>query len=210
MASIGHELRNPLGVLESSLFMVRERAPDDPKLRRHLDRMGEQIAHSNKIISDFLDLIRERPRRRAKTAVAALVEAAVASIRWPDGVRRTVEVADGLPAIDADPDQARQVLTNLLTNAIDAAGEAGEVRLVARAGNADVTFVVADSGPGIAVEVRNRLFEPLVTTKRSGTGLGLAVCRRLAEANGGSIEVVPGPLAGAAFEVRLPAAGREP
>ncbi|HVY61604.1 MAG TPA: protoglobin domain-containing protein [Planctomycetota bacterium] len=206
VASIGHELRNPLGVMESSLFIARDRAPQDEKLRKHLDRIGEQIRVSNKIITDFLDLIRERPRKPAPAAPRDLVDAAAASIAWPAHVQWTVEVPPDLPRVEVDGDQVRQILTNLLSNAADAAGE---VRVTGRAEDGHVALVVSDSGPGIAPSVRARLFEPLVTTKAKGTGLGLALCRRLAQANGGSIRVLDagaGPLPGAAFEVRLPAA----
>ncbi len=205
VASIGHELRNPLGVMESSLFMVRARAPEDAKLRRHLDRIGEQIALSNKIISDFLDLIRDRPREPARAALVDLIHGAAASIPWPADARFTVDAPTELPNVRVDVDQVRQIFTNLLANAAEAAGAGGEVRAIARAADGEVAVVVGDSGAGIPPEVRARLFEPLVTTKPRGTGLGLALCRRLAEANGGSIRLVAGPLPGAAFEVRLPA-----
>jgi signal transduction histidine kinase len=103
-----------------------------------------------------------------------------------------------------DPDQAQQVLVNLLLNAADAAGPSGRVRLTADTRGAFARFLVEDSGPGVAQEVRRRLFEPLVSTKARGIGLGLALCKRLAERNRGSIKLVQGELPGAAFEFLLP------
>jgi signal transduction histidine kinase len=210
MASIGHELRNPLGVIESSLYMVRSKVPQEEKILRHLDRIEEQVGRSNRIITSFLDLVRERPRKVARAPVAELIETAVAAVPWPPQVRRVLEVPPGLPDAAVDVDQARQILVNLLLNATEAVGASGEVRVGARVEGREVAIVVNDGGPGIAPEVRARLFEPLVSTRLRGTGLGLALCKRLAEANGGSIRLVAGPLPGAAFEVRFPAARSEP
>jgi signal transduction histidine kinase len=180
-ASIAHELRNPLGVIESSSFLLRKRlgAPPEP-VARHLDKIDAQVQLSNRIITSLLDLVRERP----------------ATLR--------IELADPVPMLRADPDQARQILVNLLSNACDAAGAEGAVVVSVRADGDAVAFLVNDSGPGIDPTIRTRLFEPLVTTKVRGIGLGLALCRRLAERNGGTIALTTGPLPGAAFELRLP------
>ena len=98
----------------------------------------------------------------------------------------------------------RQILVNLLANALDAAGLTGRVALRVSRDERGTLLRVNDDGPGIDARVRHRLFEPLVTTKARGIGLGLALCRRLAERNGGSLAVSAGELPGAAFDLRLP------
>jgi len=206
VASIGHELRNPLGVMESSLFLVRSRVGNDERVLRHLDRIEAQIRLSNRIIGDMLDIVRDRPVIARAVEVGALIAAAREAFPAPPGVRWVVDLPADLPRVSADFDQLRQVFVNLLTNAVDAAGEGGEVRITAAPAGTSVEIVVSDSGPGIDPAVRARLFEPLVTTKPRGIGLGLSLCKRIVERNGGSIGVVAGPLPGAAFQVALPIA----
>jgi signal transduction histidine kinase len=110
-------------------------------------------------------------------------------------------------AVHADPEQLHQVLLNLLLNAFDAIGHQGQVmlRIAQDAGFAVIT--VADSGPGIPQAVRDRLFEPFVSTKESGTGLGLTICRRIVEDHGGRIEAADSGSGGAIFTIKLPMNG---
>lgn len=206
VASIGHELRNPLGVIESSVFLLRSRVGSDEKVTKHLDRISAQIQASNQIITNLLDLVRDRPGTPVSVSVAELVASAADSIAVPESVALTVSIPDGLRA-RVDPAQLRQVLVNLMGNAVDAVGESGAITVEGRAASdGAVVISVSDSGPGISPTVSARLFEPLVTSKPRGIGLGLALCKRLVAANGGTIGVGSGPLTGATFEVRLPRA----
>ncbi len=206
VASIGHELRNPLGVMESSLFLLRGRVGGDEKVTRHLDKIEAQIQLSNRIVTDLLDIVRDRPAKRHAVQVAAVIEAASEGLNRPEGSKLEVKLG-ALPPAHVDPDQLRQLLANLLQNAFDAAGPGCEVRVDGRADGGRVVLRVSDSGPGIDPSIRARLFEPLVTTKVRGIGLGLALCRRLAERNGATLALVEGgPLPGATFELRLDAA----
>lgn len=206
VASIGHELRNPLGVMETSLYLLRGKVGADEGAAKHLDRIANQIRLSNRIVTDLLDMVRDRPVEREPVDPGAVVRAAADAVARPAGTRLAVVVPEETPRLLADAAQLRQIVVNLLSNAFDAAGEGGEVRLEVRSDGGEVVFRVSDSGPGLAPSVRHRLFEPLVTTKPRGIGLGLALCRRLAERNGGSIAVAEGegPLSGAAFAVRFP------
>jgi len=205
VASIGHELRNPLGVIESSLFLLRGRVPADEKVVRHLDRIEAQVRTSNRIISDMLDIVRELPAQRRPVPLPHIVKAVLDTTPPPENVSLAVDLGKGLPEVAVDPDQLRQVFGNLLENAYQAAGEGGEVRMLARTtDDGMVEIVVNDSGPGIDPAIRNRLFEPLVTTKVKGVGLGLSLSRRILERNEGTITLGQGPLPGAAFVVRLP------
>ena len=119
-------------------------------------------------------------------------------------------------AVACDPDQMRQVFWNLLANAAQAVdGPSGHIRVACGADGRGARVAVADDGPGIAPSDLPRLFEPFYTTKREGTGLGLATVQRIVDAHGGTVEVESAPGRGAAFTVRLPAApparaGEEP
>jgi two-component system sensor histidine kinase HydH len=201
VASIGHELRNPLGVMESSLFLMRGRIADD-RVMRHIEKIGGQIKLANRIVSDLLDMVRDKPAQRRMVTPQDIVASALELVAHT-GTRITVEL-QGLPPVRVDPDQLRQVFVNLISNGEEAAGADGEVRVAGRVDGSSVALLVNDSGPGVDPTIRGRLFEPLVTTKARGIGLGLALCRRLVERNGGTIQLSAGPLPGAAFEVRLP------
>ena len=105
--------------------------------------------------------------------------------------------------IEADHEQLRQVFLNLVLNSLDALPHGGAIQVTA-AGDDGVTITVADDGPGIAAEPADQIFDPYVSTKETGLGLGLAICRRIVEAHGGRITAANGPAGGAVFTVRLP------
>jgi two-component system, NtrC family, sensor histidine kinase HydH len=205
VGSIGHELRNPLGVIESSLFLLRSRVTEDERVKKHLDRIGDQVRLSNDIISGLLDMVRDRPLPMDRVALSALAGAAAESVPRPAGVSLAVLAADGLDVL-GDATQIRQALVNLILNAVQAATPSGEVRVVARRDGAAIVVDVEDTGPGVVESVRDRLFEPLITTKDHGSGLGLALVKRVAERHGGSVGHQPRPGGGARFSFRIPAA----
>jgi two-component system sensor histidine kinase HydH len=205
VGSIGHELRNPLGVIESSLFLLRGRTGDDDRVKKHLDRIGEQVRLSNQIITGLLDMVRDRPLPRQAVEVAALLGRAGDAVARPPGVSLTTDAPEGL-AVRGDPVQLGQALVNLLTNAVQAVGAGGAIRLAARAEGGLVTLDVEDDGPGVDEAVRGRIFEPLITTKEHGNGLGLALVKRVAERHGGSVAHEPRAGGGTRFTLRLPAA----
>jgi len=205
VGSIGHELRNPLGVIESSLYILRGRVPvDDERGKKHIGRIGEQLLIANQIISDLLDMIRDRPLERERVRVAKLVDAVVQETVRPDGVAITTAGLDPLPDIAVDASKLRQVLVNLIDNAVHAVGATGNVRVRGDLQDEQLVLAVEDSGPGVDANVRRRLFEPLITTKAKGIGLGLPLVRRIVERHGGTVAYEPPPDGGARFVVRLP------
>ncbi len=205
VGSIGHDLRNPLGVIETSLYILRTRIGEDDRAKKHLDRIGEQLGVANGIITNLLDMIRNRPLARERVALAEVLGGAAAVVKRPAGVSLDLEGLDGLPAVEGDPVQLRQVFVNLLENAVFAASPEGAVAVRARADDGAVALEVEDTGPGVDSATRRRLFEPLITTKDKGIGLGLALVKRIAERHGGSVEYSDRPGGGARFTVRLPA-----
>lgn len=203
VGGIGHELRNPLSVIESSLFLLRGRlGAGDERAVRHMDKIGAQVQLSNRIITELLDIIREKPPLLAAVAPHDLVDMALDGLPIPAGGTVHNRVDPALPRVRVDAAQVRQVFTNLIQNGLEAAGEQAVVTLSAQHLGDHVAFLVSDNGVGIPPEVRGRLFEPLVTTKARGVGLGLALCKKLVERNHGSIHAHEAT-AGAVFEVRL-------
>lgn len=211
-AGIGHELRNPLGVVESSAFLVTRRLEQlqvsDPSVSRHMEKIAVEVQRSNKTISDLLELARSRPLSRRAVAARALLDAAVPAANLPAGVSVDVDAPAGL-TLDCDPDQLTRVLTNLLINASQAMGGQGRIWIDARREGAVATLIVRDDGPGVPADVRPRIFEALFTTKAKGNGLGLALCRRIAEAHGGTVTLEDSER-GAAFRVVIPDVGAAP
>ena len=209
-ASIGHELRNPLGVIESSLFLLRQHLGPDaaavPHVAKHLNRIGGEVTRASKTITDLLDLARDRPPRRAPTDLQALIQSAADAAQLAPNVAVSVTAVPDDLALDVDPDQFRQVLVNLFMNAAQAMPRGGRILVRAQAQPEAASQVrVSDDGPGIPSDMRHRLFEPLFTTKAKGSGLGLALCRRIMEAHGGSIDLEVSPT-GTSFLLLIPSA----
>jgi two-component system, NtrC family, sensor histidine kinase HydH len=206
-ASIGHELRNPLGVVESSLYLVRQHLGEQvtaiPQVAKHLDRIGSEVQRANRTIHDLLDLARNRPPRRHPTGLHALVDSAAEAALLPAAITLEVGVPADLSA-NIDPDQVRQILVNLLTNAAQALRGRGHIWVESEStADGDVRLRVRDDGPGIPPQDRHRVFEALYTTKAKGSGLGLALCRRIMEAHDGTIEL-EAPPTGASFLLFFP------
>jgi signal transduction histidine kinase len=211
-AGIGHELRNPLGVVESSAFLVTRRLEQlqvsDASVARHMEKIAVEVQRSNKTISDLLELARSRPLSRRAVPARTLLDAAVPAANLPAGVTVEIDAAPEL-TLDCDPDQLTRVLTNLLINASQAMGGRGHIWIDARRESAVVTLVIRDDGPGVPADVRPRIFEALFTTKAKGNGLGLALCRRIAEAHGGTVTLDASDR-GASFRVVIPDVGAAP
>ena len=206
VGSIGHELRNPLGVIETSLYVLNMKPSGDERTVKHLDRIGAQVKLANDIITQLLDLIGDRPLVRTRVDLGALVaealtfvEAAGASIAF---------APPGQPfEVSGDATQLRQVVVNLVLNAAHFAGPAGQVEVTLQPTPTEGILTVDDSGPGIDPAIRNRIFEPLVTTRPGGIGLGLSLVRRVVERHGGKVSASRSPLGGARFTVQLPVGG---
>jgi len=210
-AAIAHEVRNPLGVIRSAAQGLGETAPaDDNDARRASAFITAEIDRLNNVITSLLAFARPLQLQRRNVTVHDLFDRALLLAQDElagKQVRLQRDEPTGVPAVNADPDLISQVLVGLLANATEAVSAGGEVSLHARAADGVVEIDVADSGPGVPVELRERIFEPFFTTRSRGTGLGLAVARQIIEAHLGRIEVGEQRDGGARFTIRLPAAG---
>ncbi len=228
--SVGHELRNPLGVMSNALYYLDTVMTDvDETVKEYLDIIRQEINNCQRIITDLLDFARAKTPQSRAVAVRELVTDSIRRCIVPESVRLQTEIPETLPMIVADPRQMGQVFENLITNAVQAMPEGGALRISAREVQSsefkvqgskendiehrtsniepDADFVeisVEDTGEGISPENMKKLFQPLFTTKARGIGLGLTVCRNLTEANGGSIGVESRPGDGTTFTVMLP------
>jgi signal transduction histidine kinase len=165
----------------------------------------EEVESLERRIRAFSQFASEPPVRPATVDVNALVQERVAFLRTahPE-VAYEIRLAEPPPRIEVDQDLLRGILTNLLENAADAAGEGGRILGVTRVDAGGVAIEVHDSGPGLSEQARKSLFQPTITFKPRGMGLGLSIARKSALLSGGDISLVKGELGGAAFRVLLP------
>ena len=208
-ASVAHEVRNPLGVISGMAELLLERAA--PGTREHAlagDILGE-VERLNRVVTGFLDFARPSPPEPRRVEVEALVARTV-SLLQASLARRKIEVVTdvppGLAPVVADAGRIEQVLLNLVLNARDAMPGGGTLTLQARPAGRRVELSITDTGSGIAPSVRARLTEPFFTTKERGTGLGLAVVRRIVEEHGGRLLIASAEGRGTSFSFTLPAA----
>ncbi|HEX8825830.1 MAG TPA: HAMP domain-containing sensor histidine kinase [Archangium sp.] len=206
-AMAAHEIRNPLGVIRGTVELMRERsgAKLSERDKESLEDVLGEVERLRRLTEDLLDLSADRPLSAQRVELSeVLEEAARATEAAFPGVKVRRSFPE-LPPVEGDAGRLRQVFANLLQNAAQAQGE-GEVRLAAEVEGSGVRVRVEDDGPGVPPEIRERLFDLFVTGKANGTGLGLALCRRLVERHGGTVALVPEQRQGSTFEVRLPAA----
>jgi len=216
-AGLAHEVGNPIAALIGLEDLLLEGGLDAAEQQDFLQRMRKETERINRILRDLLQFARPGAAQPAAVGAHGDVATAVtdtAALIAPQKAMRGVElelsIPEGLPSVALSDEQLVQLVLNLVLNAVDALDGGGRVRVAARPDAGGVRLIVEDDGPGVAAAVRDRLFEPFVTTKEvgKGTGLGLAVCRGLVEAVGGSIGLDLGFESGARFVVQLPGANQ--
>jgi len=210
---VGHELRNPLAVINNALYYLKlVGANGNEKVKEYLGIIQSETRTAEKIITDLLDFARIKSVDKEPVSVDELIRRTLERFPAPASIQVTLEIPGGLPSVYVDPRQMEQVLGNLVVNACQAmtSGQTNgltidnQLLLSARTQDDMILIAVRDTGVGIPPENMNKLFEPLFTTKAKGIGLGLAVSQKLAEANGGRIEVESEVGRGSIFTLHLP------
>ncbi|MBI5945411.1 MAG: PAS domain S-box protein [Chloroflexi bacterium] len=217
--SIGHELRNPLGVISNAIYFLKLAQPNaNDKVKEYLTIIENEARASDKIITDLLDFTRLRSVDREAVPVSDVIHETFERFPVPLDITVALDIPADLPKIFVDPHNLVQVLGNLTLNACQAMTSPastssnadqprkGELTISAALQDNLVRMNVQDTGIGIPAENMAKLFEPLFTTKIKGIGLGLAVSKKLVEANGGRIEVKSEAGLGSTFTLWLPVA----
>ncbi|HEX3773623.1 MAG TPA: ATP-binding protein [Polyangiaceae bacterium] len=224
-AGLAHEVKNPLGAIKGAAQLLGDPCHETKLAHADMEFVGiilEEVERLDRVVGSVLDYARPHKSDLGAVDVNGVVRrtlTVLASDRTEECELRT-ELDEALPAVRADAEQLRQVLINLVRNAVQAMGGRGTVEVITRRRSERATSVlgadavaapsdwveiaVRDRGPGIAPQVQKNLFVPFFTTKDRGTGLGLAISQRVVEEMGGRIEVVSRPGAGSTFSLVLP------
>jgi PAS domain S-box-containing protein len=211
LAGVAHDLNNPLAILIAQATLLREKAPTED-VRRRAERIHAAAERSGRIVKSFVAMARQKPPQREPVDLNDVVRAAAemtAYGRRSAGIAIDLALTPGLPIINADRDLIGQVVANLLINATQVLLDREGVRCIfveTTAESGKVVLTIADNGPGVVPELRERIFEPYFTTKPvgAGTGIGLSISRSVIDSHGGRIELEDRPGGGALFRVVLP------
>ncbi len=210
---VAHDFNNLLAVIVGNASLVRERMPEDARDRIFLDEVVKAGLKAADLTSHLLSYAGKSAARKSPTDVSRLVRDTETLIRTvvPEGIKVRMETPDGLPPVEADAAQLRQVLMNLILNASEAINEGeGCIDITTGAIDTDAVFLrVRDDGSGMDTMTRSKAFDPFFTTKFMGRGLGLAAVQGIVRTHGGSIDVHTEPQKGSTFTVVLPVAARE-
>jgi signal transduction histidine kinase len=210
-AGIAHEVRNPLEAIKGAAHVIQAHATSDENARKFTRIIQEEVTGLDRFLSGFLELARPAPVRLGPVAVASVVEEVLAllgPVLSESSVKVQTQLPDELPPIQGESHQISQVVLNLCLNAIQAMPEGGTLTASSRAATLDgqrgVELRIEDTGRGVSDEIRHRIFEPFITTKVDGSGLGLAVSRAIIDRHHGRIWLATEATHGTTFCVWLP------
>jgi two-component system sensor histidine kinase HydH len=210
--SVAHEVRNPLSALRGLVQFVAKGAPEGSRQAEMAGLAVSEVDRLERVVSGLLEYTRPRPPRRLPLDLAESI-AGTLRLVGDDPRAQGVEIGLNLPAdlplVKADPDQVRQVLLNLIINALEALNGRGRLSIAARVEKRAVWVEVADDGPGLPPGQAEQVFDPFFSTRERGSGLGLAIAKRIVEAHGGRIRATNREGGGALFSFSLPRNGDE-
>lgn len=207
-AGLAHEIRNPLGIMKVSIQLLAQEKLDDGVVTEFCRVLLEECERLNRLVSDFLNFARPKELVRERIALGRILHEGVSLIQ-PALQQHHMELKQVLSQVDeqeveVDPDQMKQVILNILLNAIEAQGEGGVILLEGVLQDRFVGFAVSDQGPGIAPDSMPYIYDPFFTTKEKGTGLGLSVVHRILDQHGGKISTANRSQRGVRVEIWLP------
>ena len=207
-AGLAHEIRNPLGIMKVSIQLLAQEKVDDGVVTEYCRVLLEECERLNRLVSEFLTFARPKELVRERIVLWQLLDEGVTLIQ-PALRQHHIELKQARnkvaeQVVEADPDQMKQVILNILLNAIDAQGEGGVILLEGVQQDGFVGFAVSDEGPGISLDAMPYIYDPFFTTKEKGTGLGLSVVHRILDQHGGKIAIANRRDRGVRVEILLP------
>ncbi len=208
-AMIGHDIRNPLQSITGELFLMKQgidalpEGQDKAEFEESLSTIQEQAEYINKIISDLQDFARPLKPEIGEIDLSVAIPQMLATVMIPNNIKAVQELEGNLQ-VKADYTFLKRILMNLVTNAIQAMPDGGNLTIKAFGEGSSIIVTVSDTGVGIPDEIKPKLFQPLMTTKSKGQGFGLAVVKRLMEAQGGAVSFESKLGEGTEFKIIFP------
>ncbi|OLN26708.1 ATP-binding protein [Desulfosporosinus metallidurans] len=207
-AGLAHEIRNPLGIMKVSIQLLAQEKVDDGVVSEYCRVLLEECERLNRLVSVFLSFARPKEPVRGRIPLGKILDEGVTLIQ-PALRQHHIELKQARSQVDeqeveVDSDQMKQVILNILLNAIDAQGEGGVIQLEGAQQDGFVGFAVSDEGPGISPDAMPYIYDPFFTTKEKGTGLGLSVVHRILDQHGGKISAANRRERGVRVEILLP------
>ncbi|MCL1977294.1 MAG: ATP-binding protein [Candidatus Bathyarchaeota archaeon] len=207
---VGHDIRNPLQAIICELYLAKNEMKNMPStkiksaLYDSIAFIEEQVDYINKIVSDLQDYSRPLRPDFNEVHVSKIIEDSITTLTFPKNIHLNVQVDKQVPKIKLDPLLLKRVLVNLITNSMQAMPEGGKLTIKTCSGARNLKLSVEDTGVGIQNEIRHKIFQPLMTTKSKGQGFGLAVAKRLVEAQNGTIDFESKRGVGTKFTISFP------
>lgn len=199
-----HDLNNALNVMKTNLYLLRQRLPaDEIKIQRPLTRIEDQVGTIRNMLEGYQALYHTDQPARQRVDLNELVRTVVQSAAIPEGYRTRLELAEALPVLEADPKLIEAALRAILRNSVRAMPGTGDISVITQPVGDGAELIVEDTGPGIPPEIRDRAFEPFVSTWPEHPGLGLALVDRVAAAHHGHARIDSSPGEGTRVTLRL-------
>jgi len=201
MASrLAHDLRNPLSIISNEIEVIQLRDPNpNEKMKKSQDRIHRSIQRMTRQLEDVMDFVRTKPLDNKNQSVGNLISSSIKSLVIPSEIKINLPENDCMMSIDST--QMGIVFNNLIYNSVQAIDKSGEINVKIFDNLENIAIEFQDSGPGIPEKNLETIFEPLFTTKQTGTGLGLVSCRTIVEQHGGTISAKNNPTT---FTVMIP------
>ena len=207
-AMVGHDLRNPLAGMGSATYYLNKKCSQKLTATELdiLKTIDNCIDHSNKIVNDLLEYSREINLEKSETTPKELVTEALTNLKIPEAIQ-VIDLTENEPRINVDTIKMNRILVNIFKNAFDAMPNGGTLKITTK--NKDgVEMKFTDTGVGMSEETLGKIWNPLFTTKASGMGFGLAICKRFVEAHGGIISATSTLGKGTTFTIKIPISSR--
>jgi signal transduction histidine kinase len=211
-ASVAHSIRNPLTSVKMRLFSLERNVSMDSAQKEDFTVIAEEIRHIDNVLRNFLEYSRRPKLKFQKISPSSVVDMALDLVGprlESHAIQLDLKRSDAIPDIDADPDQLKEAIVNLLVNASEALGSGGQI-IISETIKDDpnqgrmAVIGIGDNGPGIPEALRDQVFQLFFSTKDEGTGLGLSIASRIVEEHGGSLNLTESESGGALFIIKLP------